>query len=99
MLSCSILEQFYACTVSGSDTFLLIVNLLVPEQNEQLCPLFYHFFYRTYLDQRWIAAMDPQQVEVEAFVVIPTDICLLFIREFMHYAVWSTFKYHVHYIL
>ena len=44
MLSCSVPEQFYACAVSGSDTFVLIVNLLVPEQNEQLCPLFYHFF-------------------------------------------------------
>ena len=44
MLSCSVPGQFYACAVSGSNTFLLIVNLLVPEQNEQLCPLFYHFF-------------------------------------------------------
>ena len=33
--------------------------------------------------------MDPHQVEVEASVVIPTDICLLLMREFMHYAVWS----------
>ena len=57
------------------------------------------FFHRAYFDQRWIAAMDPQQVAVEASVVIPTDICLLLIREVMHYAVWSTFKYHVHYIL
>ena len=43
--------------------------------------------------------MDPQQVEVEVSVVIPTDICLLLVRDFMHYAVCSNFIYHVHYIL
>ena len=56
-------------------------------------------FHRMYFDQRWITVMDPQQVEVEASIVIPTDIYLLLIREFLHYAVWSTFTYHVHYIL
>ena len=59
-------------------------------------PTLLWFFYRTYFYQRWIAAMDPQQVEVEASVVIPTDICLLLVRAFMHYAAGSTFRYHVH---
>ena len=99
MLPCSVPEQFYTCVVTGSHTFLVIVNMLVPEPNEQLCPLLYHFFDRTYFDQRWIAAMYSQHVEVEASVVIPTDICLLLIREFMHYAACSNFKYNVHYIL
>ena len=57
------------------------------------------FFHRTYFDQRWKAAIDPQQVEVEASVVIPTDICMLLIRKFMHYAAWSTINYHGHYRL
>ena len=55
-------------------------------------PTLLSFFHRMYFDQRWIAAMDPQQVEVEASVVIPTDICLLLIRAFMHYCSMEHFQ-------